>query len=210
MRRQSGILAKNFKSTFLSCEKDQETIWRRLFVESKPYSDKLKRLLIVNTPDCLDPHQYQYQIAIEEKDLRKMREEQYLRVTPRLKFHGHEEVKTYVLLEFDDFIPTSNSEYRDCVISFTIICHLDQWELDDYKIRPLQIAGYIDGILNESKLSGIGTLQFMGGSQVVLNEELGGFILRYVATHGHDDEEHRNDNWLAPQEHAVLTPPSNY
>ncbi len=55
--------------------------------------------------------------------------------------------------------------------------------MDDYELRPWLIAGYIDGILNETKLSGIGTLQFMGASQVVLNEYLGGVILRYVATH---------------------------
>ena len=44
---------------------------------------------------------------------------------PKIPFGEHEEVKSYILLEFDDFVPTSNPEYRDCVISFTIVCHLD-------------------------------------------------------------------------------------
>ena len=61
--------------------------------------------------------------------------------------------------------------------------------MEDYKLRPHQIAGYIDGLLNDSRLTGIGTLTFMGGSQVILNEHLGGIILRYVATHGKDDQE---------------------
>ena len=34
-----------FKSSFLSCEKDTEAIIKKLFVDSKPYSDLLKRLL---------------------------------------------------------------------------------------------------------------------------------------------------------------------
>ena len=72
MKRQSALIANNFKNTFLSCEKDQETIWRKLFVESKPYSDKLKRLLIVNTPDCLDETQEQYQMMIDKYDLATM------------------------------------------------------------------------------------------------------------------------------------------
>lgn len=201
VRRQSAVLAKNFKNTFLSCEKDQETIWRKLFVESKPYSDKLKRLLIVNTENCLDPDLTQYQIMIDKFSLKDMRDRQYLRVTPKLMFGEHEEVRSYILLEFDDFTPTSNEEYRDCVISFTIVCHLDEWELDDYKLRPHQIAGYIDGILNEAKLSGIGTLQFLGASQFVLNEQLGGILLRYVATHmtNSDDSETRNPDWPGPQ-----------
>ena len=41
------------KSTFLSCEKDTEAILKKLFIDSKPYSDMLKRLLIINTKDCL-------------------------------------------------------------------------------------------------------------------------------------------------------------
>lgn len=55
-------------------------------------------------------------------------------------------------------------------------------------MRPHQIAGYIDGMLNETKLSGIGTLQFIGAQQIILNEYLGGIMLRYVATHGRPDD----------------------
>ena len=69
MRRQSVLLANNFKSTFLSCEVDQETIWRKLFVESRPYSDKLKRLLVINTPNCLDESQVQFQEMIDSMNL---------------------------------------------------------------------------------------------------------------------------------------------
>lgn len=50
-------------------------------------------------------------------------------------------------------------------------------------MRPYQIAGYIDGILNNAKLSGIGTFNFMGASEIVLNEYFGGIILQYMAVH---------------------------
>lgn len=63
---------------------------------------------------------------IDKFSLKDMRDRQYLRVTPKLMFGEHEEVRSYILLEFDDFTPTSNEEYRDCVISFTIVCHLDE------------------------------------------------------------------------------------
>jgi len=193
MKKASALLANNFKSTFLSCETDQETIWRRLFVESRPYSDKLKRLLVLNVADCLDNTQVQYQEIIDNMNLQDLKDKQYLKNVPKLEFGEHEEVKAYVLLEFDDFIPTNNPQYRDCTITFSIICHLDYWELDDYKLRPYQIAGYIDGILNGTKLSGIGTLQFMGASEIVMNEYLGGIVLRYIATHSNaDDSENLN------------------
>lgn len=180
-------IARDFKSTFLSCEKDQETIWRKLFIESKPYSDTLKRLLIVNAKNCLDDSQHQYYDIIKDMSLSRMDDLGYIRTVPKLEFGEHEEVKSYIILEFDDFVPTENPEFRDCIVSFSIICHLDYWKLDDYKLRPWQIAGYIDGILNRKKLSGIGTLEFIGASQLVLNEYLGGVLLRYVATHGSDD-----------------------
>ena len=189
MRAQSVLLANNFKSTFLSCETDQEKIWKRLFVESRPYSDKLKRLLVINTPDCLDESKLQYQEVLEHITLDFLHDRKYLRTVPKLAFGEHEEVKAYILLEFDDFVPTENPYYRDCVISFSIICHLDNWELENYKLRPYQIAGYIDGLLNETKLSGIGTLQFLGASELVMNEYLGGILLRYIATHGNEDRE---------------------
>lgn len=61
-------------------------------------------------------------------------------------------------------------------------------------MRPYQIAGYIDGLMNETRLSGIGTLQFMGAQEVVLNEYLGGMLIRYRATHGNDDREKVDDD----------------
>ena len=125
MRKTSVLLAKNFKSTFLSCETDQETIWRRLFVESRPYSDKLKKLLVINKADCLDEEQIQYQEIIDGINLQDLKDRQYLKNVPKLEFGEHEEVKAYILLEFDDFIPTGNPHYRDCTITFSIICHLD-------------------------------------------------------------------------------------
>ena len=189
MKITSSVLEKNFKSTFLSCEQDQELIWKKLFIESRPYSDKLKRLLIINTPDCLDGSKKQYDNIIHETSLKDLKDKKYIRSVPKLAFGEHEEVKSYILLEFDDYLPTENPHYRDCTISVTVICHLDYWEMEDYKLRPHQIAGYIDGLLNGSKLTGIGTLNFIGASQIVLSEYLGGIMLRYVATHGNDDEE---------------------
>lgn len=189
MRVKQASLAKDFKSSFLSAEKDQQLIWRKLFVENRPYSDYLKRLLVINTEDCLDESKQQYRDVLKDYSLKKLREDGYLRVVPKLSFGEHEEVKSYIILEFDDYTPSDNPQFRNCVISFTIISHLDYWEMDDYKLRPHQIAGYIDGILDGTKLSGIGELRFLGASQVVLNEYLGGVLLRYVATHEKQEDQ---------------------
>lgn len=196
----SNLLKKNFRSSFLSCTKDQETIWRKLFVESRPYSDKLKKLLVINAPNCLDDSQQQYQDVIRQITIKDLKDNQYIKAVPKLSFGEHEEVRSYIMLEFDDFVPTDNPMYRDCVVSLTIICHLDYWEMDDYDLRPWKIAGYIDGILNEERLSGIGTLQFLGANQLILNEYLGGVQLRYLATHSKTDDGEKVNNNLPSRE----------
>ena len=39
MRVKASMLAKDYKPSFLSFEKDQELIWRRLFIDNRQYGD---------------------------------------------------------------------------------------------------------------------------------------------------------------------------
>lgn len=182
------VMTKPLKSSFLSCEKDLELILEKLFLRSKPHSDMLKRLLVVNTKDCLEALDNKaYNEKLAEMTLPKLKEQGYIQFAPKLMFHEHEEVKSSIIIGIDNFVPTLNPQFRDCSISFTIICHNDYWDLGNLRMRPLKIAGYIDGILNNCKLTGIGTLQFAGCSQLVLDESLSGYTLIYTATHGSDD-----------------------
>lgn len=192
---------RNFSSSFMSIPQDMESIWRMLFVDSQPWSDVLKRLLVVNTPDCLDFNEMQYQQAIQGYDIHRLRQEGYVRSSPRIMLKENEDVKTYLILQFDDFIPNGNPQYRDCVINFSIISHIDVWELNDYGLRPWVIAGYIDGIMDKSRLTGIGTLQFSGAAQMVIDEHFAGITMNYLATHGHDDE--TKEDYNMPSNHDL-------
>ena len=182
-------------SSFLSCEKDMETILRKLFIENQPYSNILKRLLVINTEDCLDNlNSKVINEKLEEMSLAKLRQEGYIKLAPKIRMPEHEEIKSYIIITCDNFTPNEkNPFYRDCTITFDIICHIDYWDIGDYRLRPLKIAGYIDGILNNTKLSGIGTFNFLGCNQLILNEDLAGYTLMYRAVHGNDDR-------LPPQE----------
>ena len=184
---RSSMSAQPLKSSFLSCEKDAETIIKKLFVDSRPYSNELKRLLVINTKDCLDDSNENYCKIVENTSVKDLFEENYITLVPKVKMKEHEEVKSYIILTFDNFVETSNPEYRDCTISLDILCHTDCWALNNYQLRPMKIAGLIDGILNNCKLSGIGELHFLGCSEVPLNEDISGYTLLYHATHGNDD-----------------------
>lgn len=177
------------KSSFLSFEKDVETVLKALFVQSQPHSDGLKRLLVLNTKDCLDNETSQvYKDKIKEMTLAKLIEEGYIRLNPKIRMPEHEEVKSYMLISCDNFTPNQeNPYYRDCTLTFDIISHIDCWDIGDYRIRPLKIVGYLDGLLNNAKLSGIGTLNFLGCNELILNEDLAGYSLVYRAIHGNDD-----------------------
>ena len=185
--RKDILVDKRVKTSFYSCEKDAEIIIQKLFADGNSYSAQLKRLLILNTKDCLDSSNQNYNKIIANTSVKDLIEGNYITLVPKIKMKEHEEVKSYIILSFDNFVETSNPEFRDCTVSFDIICHTDYWDLGDYKLRPLKIAGIIDGILNDSKLTGIGELQFLGLNQLILSEELAGYTLTFQATHGSDD-----------------------
>ena len=185
---KKDLASKQLKSSFLSVEKDIGTIINKLFIESRPYSDMLKRLLMINTKDCLENQTDVCRELISSTSVKDLKEKGYIRIIPKLDFGEHEEVKSYILITMDNFTPNAeNPEFRDCTITFDVICHTKYSDLGDYRIRPLKICGYIDGILDKTRLSGIGILNFVGANQLILSEELQGYTLMYRAVHGSDD-----------------------
>lgn len=199
--RKDLITLKPIYSSFLSCDKDINILLKTLFVSSKPHSDILKRLLIINNSDCLNKQKYQS--VIDSFSLKDLRDKGYIRTKPKISRGTHQQIKTYLIISFGPFSPNrKNPAYRDYIINFDIVCYNDAWELDDYKIRPLMICGYIDGILssltktnqqymktNQSqiKLTGIGQYEFLNCNQVVLNEDLSMYSLSYQGVHFTED-----------------------
>jgi len=51
--RYDLISTKKIYSPFFSCSGDLNKFLELLFIKNRPYSNKLKRLLIINSPDCL-------------------------------------------------------------------------------------------------------------------------------------------------------------
>jgi hypothetical protein len=129
--------------------------------------------------------------ALKERELTE--EELYgmfgkqIKIVPKLYIDGT--VLNYVIISFDNFTPNAtNPEFRDNIISFDIICHFDQWQLEDFQLRPYRIAAEIDTLINDKHLTGIGTLQFLGANQIILNDEFAGLSLMYSAIQGEEDK----------------------
>lgn len=124
MRRDTRT--NTFNSSFMSCEKDIETILKKLFVESQPYSNMLKRLLVINTKDCLENDSEVVMDIINNCSLSKLVKEGYIKLEPKIQFEEHEEVKAYIVISLDNFTSNSTNEYyRDCTVNFDVICYTD-------------------------------------------------------------------------------------
>lgn len=190
MQRNLIEMQSNIYSSFLSIEKDIELILKKIFFDNQPYNKQLLRLLVINTKDCLSNQTNQdYINKINNMNLSDLINEEYIKLSPKIKMPEHEKVKSYIIISFDNFTENaSNPEFRDCTISFDIICHTDYWVMDNYQIRPIKIIGYIDGILNKARLTGIGTLNYIGCNELILDENLSGYTLSYRAIHSSEDK----------------------
>ena len=164
------------KSSFLSVEKDTGIIVNEILK-----NNRLKKLLYYTTSDAMEKPN-----LTEDESLSLLGTN--IKIVPKLYVDGS--VLNYVLINFDNFIPSENPEFRDNTIQFDIICHFDQWNLRDYALRPYKIAGEIDSMFNLKKLTGIGYLEFMGATQIVLTDEFAGLCLMYRTVHGGEDEKY--------------------
>ena len=197
-------------SSFFSCAQDTQTILKQLFVKSGEYSDRLKRLLVINNPDCLNLNSSkneEYKKLIDSKPLSVLRSEGYIRTNPKIARKEFDDIKSFILLTYDNFSSNSvDPKFMDCTLNFDIICYDDEWDLENFQTRPIVIAGYIDGILNSLtdnnkiawqnrgtnsgvKLSGMGEYYFLGLNLVVLNEDISMYTLSYRALHFTEDKE---------------------
>ena len=162
------------KSSFLSMEKDMNLIINKMFK-----NERLKRLLYYTDKNALNRTN-----LTEDQTLELINNN--IKIVPKMYVDGS--VLNYIIINFDKFTPSENPEFRDNIIEFDIICHFDQWQLQDFALRPYKIAAEIDSMFNNTHLTGIGTLQFVGATQIVLTDEFAGVCLLYEATHGGEDK----------------------
>lgn len=162
------------KSSFLSTEKDLD-----LIISGMLKNERLKRLLFYTSKDALNRKN-----LTEDESLSLINKN--IKIVPKLTVDGS--VLNYIIISFDNFTPSENPEFRDNIIEFDIICHFDQWLLQDFALRPYKIAGEIDSMFDKKHLTGIGKLEFLGGNQIILNNEFAGLCLMYQAIHGEEDK----------------------
>lgn len=163
------------ESSFLAMRKDLGLITNAIL-----QNKNLKKLLYYTTPKALKQKE-----LTDEQSLELFGK--YIKIVPKITID--EDVLTYVIISFDNFVPNeTNPEFRDSIVTFDIICHFDQWQLEDSELRPYRIAAELDSMFNNKHLTGIGTFQFLGANQIVLTDEFAGLSMMYQAIHGGEDK----------------------
>ena len=162
-------------SSFLSTQKDMEIISNMIIK-----NNNLKKLLYYTSRDCLNKPN-----LTEDQTLELFGKN--IKLVPKLYVDGS--VLNYIVISFDNFITNQeNPEFRNNLIEFDIICHFDQWQLKDFQLRPYRIAAELDSMFNGKHLTGIGELEFLGATQIILTDEYAGLCLLYQAIHGEEDK----------------------
>lgn len=163
------------KSSFLSTDKDLSLIVKKIME-----NQRLLKMLYYTQKDCLNGKD------LTQPQIISMLDKQ-IKIVPKIEIL--EDCPIYIVITFDNYAPNNtNPEFRDCTINFDILCHPDHWNMGNFQLRPHKIAGEIDAMINGQYLTGIGKIQFIGASNLVLNDDLMGMSLVYNTIHGEEDK----------------------
>lgn len=155
-------------SNFLSAGKDLQSIINKLIT-----NQNLLKLLKYTTPDALSKPDLTPQ---EIKELINKN----IKTVPKVPIL-EEEVGGYIIVIFDYFKPNYNNPmFRNNLIIFDVICQMDNWIMDDYMLRPYKIMHEIDSMFNETKLNGIGKVEFAEATSLVIDDRYAGYSLKYM------------------------------
>ena len=140
---------------------------------------RIQRLLYYTSPDALDKPN-----LTEDQKIELLKNN--IKIVPKIKVDNVN--YNYLLVSFNNFLESNNPEFRDNIIEFDIICHLDNWQLRDFELRPFKIAAELDTMFNKKKMTGIGLLEFLSAQEKVLSDEYAAICLKYIAYHGGEDK----------------------
>jgi len=132
-------------------------------------NETLAKLLTIPTRDALSRE--------VTEEAREALIGEYISIVPIIK--KEEEIKNYVIVQFSNFVATSNPLYKQYFLTFDVICNVDNWLMDDYTPRPYKIMSEIDKEIGETKIHSLGPVEFVGADSLVINEKLSGFTMVY-------------------------------
>lgn len=159
------------KKSFCDIGQNLNIVARRLMQE-----ETLLRLLVNTSKDAETTPLTQEQMEAVFGD--------HIKIVPVID--KDEATKNYIVIQFGAFTPVGDdNSYKNYVISFDIICNVNNWMLKDYTPRPYKIMAEIDKVIADTKIDSVGPVQFLAAQNLIINEEMSGFTLSYMIMSEH-------------------------
>ncbi len=102
----------------------------------------------------------------------------YITLVPYLP--KEEEIKSYLIIGFDDFTPTAGTDKAmDYTLSIDVLCHRDLWMMSGLCPRPYLIMNELKKEFHMAKLDTWGPAVFVGAPSLVANDSYMGFSMLF-------------------------------
>ena len=169
-------------------------IGKNLFKESESFKNVEKDLNYIVSKISQDDRLLKL-LSLQEKRVEALTEEEKqeilkksIKIVPKIEAINETDW-SYIVIVFDGFSPNmENPKYRDKFLNFDIVCNFDTWNMQDFKLRPYQIAGRLDVLFNEQSLDGTYTINFLSADNLILDDEIAGITLTYSVTYGTESD----------------------
>jgi hypothetical protein len=134
-------------------------------------NDNLVKLLKYPTRDALTRE-------VEQETRMSLIKDNHLTLVPFIP--KEEEIKTYLIITFDNFVPTKTTQRAmDYVMTFDIVCHRELWTMNGSCPRPYLIMDELMKEFNMTKVDTWGAMRFQGATSLIMNENFMGFTMMF-------------------------------
>lgn len=135
-------------------------------------NDNLVRLIRRPVRDALD-------LEVTQEDRLSLIKDYYITLVPLIP--KEEEVKSYLIISFDDFTPIeATHKGMDYMMTIDVLCHKELWMMDGLCPRPYLIMDELKKEFHMAKLDTWGPAVFMGASNLLMNDNYMGFTMMFA------------------------------
>ncbi len=133
-------------------------------------NDDFCKLLIRDNPDVLN----------DERELTERERAEVLKnhVSTIPIADKSEDIKNYVVVQIADIVPMEGRGLMYSIV-FDVVCNVETWNLSNYIQRPYAIMNEIDYVLSNTKIKSWGPVQFIGATNVKMNERALGYTMLF-------------------------------
>lgn len=101
-------------------------------------------------------------------------------VIPRADLTKNKE--SYIVISIPNFSNDTNMDFTAAEVQIAVLCPMDKWQIDDITPRPYKIMSEIYEELQDSRVTGIGTLQFQNVVMSDPYQEFTSHVMIFEAT----------------------------